>query len=35
VDEKGRYEGVSADFVKKISVRLKINMEMIPRLTWA
>ena len=35
VDEKGRYNGISADFVKKISARLGINMEMVPGLSWA
>lgn len=34
VDEKGRYDGISADFVKKISARLGINMEMVPGLSW-
>jgi ABC-type amino acid transport substrate-binding protein len=29
------YDGISADFVKKIAARLGINLEMLPGLTWA
>ncbi|MGD9192953.1 MAG: transporter substrate-binding domain-containing protein, partial [Desulfobacterales bacterium] len=34
VDESGKYSGVSADFVHRISERLGINMEMVPGLNW-
>ena len=35
VNERGEAEGMSAEFVQKISERLGIRMEMVPGLTWA
>jgi len=35
VNERGEAEGMSAEFVQRISERLGIRMEMVPGLTWA
>ncbi len=34
IDENGRFQGISADYVKKIEQLTGLNIEVVPNLTW-